>query len=74
MCKDVGYLFFVDNDKLRLYSIIFTEMLNDTYLLTKQNIKKIERKNNNICLIKKKQSGKQKSQMASREEKVCGQT
>ena len=28
-------------------------MLNDTYLLGKQHIKKIERKNNNISLIKK---------------------
>ena len=53
MCKDVGYLFFVDNDKLRLYNIIFTEILYDTYLLAKQHIKKIERKNSNICLIKK---------------------
>ena len=35
MCKDVGYLFFVDNDKLRLYNIIFTEILYDTYLLAK---------------------------------------
>ena len=65
MCKDV------DNDKLRLYSIIFTETLNNTYLLAKQHIKKIERKNSNICLIKNRKWETKNTDDKQRTKSMC---